>query len=116
METIPYTTQETRSLLKYYRDHEKPLSTTTRHNEQRPAVYKVSHFTPAARSCWCWMVFVPLVSVRGMQPTITGHTVDTGAGTTMWTGLAGAPHFDDREQALRWTELMSLPNVVVELD
>ena len=88
---------------------------TVYHDQKNPAIYKVTHFTPAARKCWRWLVFIPAITASGPQQTITGETVDIGSGTTLWTGLPGAPTFENREDAMRWTDLMQLPNVIAEL-
>ncbi len=87
----------------------------TYHNQTRPPVYKVTHFTPLRKDCWRWLVMIPLISLSGPQPTIASQIVDTGQGTTMWTGLAGAPSFETRADTMHWTDLMCLPNVVAEI-
>jgi len=87
---------------------------TIYHSQQRPQTYKVTHFTPQVKSCWCWIVTIPCITISGVQEVITGQKVDVGAGMTMWSSLPGSPSFDSREAAVRWVELMQLPNVSVE--
>jgi hypothetical protein len=84
-------------------------------NTKNPAIYKVSHFTPAAKACWCWLVLIPAITLTGRQSTITGETVDVVPARTLWTALPGSPSFPSREAAARWAELMQLPNVVSEI-
>ena len=85
---------------------------TIRHDTRNPSVYRITHFTPAARHCWCYLVMIPAISLSGQQRTITGGTVGMLAGITAWSALLGAPSFDSLESAIRWAELMRLPNVV----
>ena len=89
---------------------------TTYHNEQNPAIYNVIHFTPTLKTCWRWVIVIPAITLTGLQPSITGEMVNVGrTGITAWTGLPGAPSFDTRDAAIRWTELMGLPNVIAEI-
>ena len=88
---------------------------TTYHNQTTPAVYKVIHFTPTSEAHWCWAVTIPVITLSGPQLTITGQTVDVGQGISMWSGLPGAPSFKTRADAMHWTDLMQLPNVVAEI-
>jgi hypothetical protein len=88
---------------------------TTYHNQKNPPVYKITHFTPAVKSCWCWIVTIPAITLSGQQEVIAGKTADIGPGITAWSCLSGSPSFPDRASALRWAELMQLPNVIAEI-
>ena len=85
---------------------------TIRHDTRNPSVYRIMHFTPAARHCWCWHIVIPETTISGQQQTITSETVNMPTGITAWGVLPGSPSFPDSESAIRWAGLMQLPNVV----
>ncbi len=68
---------------------------------------RLVHFTPETRSCWCWYLMAPEISLAGPQRTIDGKVVDIGAsGSSLWSVLPGTDRFATREEALRWCELV----------
>ena len=87
---------------------------TIHHSPKNPPCYKVSHFTPRLRPLWRWIITVPIITLSEDQPTITGEIINIGNGTTMWSGLPGAPSFATRAEAVRWAQLMQLPNLSIE--
>lgn len=77
---------------------------------------RLTHFTPLSRAHWCWSFMRPEVSLSGLQPTITGEIVDTGAGTTAWGHVRGTPDFETREQADAWAERAGFGYDLAEID
>ena len=75
---------------------------TIQHGADAPV--RLVHFTPANRSCWCWMFFRPVLSLSGLQPTIDGQVVNTGHGTTLSEHVRDTPSFATAQDADRWAE------------
>lgn len=85
-----------------------------RHAENARPI-RLAHFTPAARHCWCWMFLRPVLSLSGIQQTITGEAVDIGAGSTAWESVKGAPVFETREAAGEWADAAGFRYDVTEV-
>lgn len=88
---------------------------TIRHEaDARPI--RLTHFTPMARECWSWMFFRPVLSLSGLQPTITGEVIDIGAGSTAWEHVKDTPSFQSREAADDWAEQFGFAYDLAEID
>jgi len=72
---------------------------------------RLSHFTPEARRCWCWLVLWPEIALCGPQRLVTGGVV-AGVSSCAWTSVPGIPSFQTREEAERWISLV--PGLIVD--
>lgn len=55
-----------------------------------------------------WMVVYLIAEVRGIQPTIDGQMVDSGAGSQMWSGIRGLSDMSQVEAEFT-AELLNAP-------